>query len=576
MRNKKSFLVISAVFSIFLLAGAAFAANTATINVTSEPIKAQATCDKAGGITITFDRNTVLRDNDQITMDLTLNVTLCRTIDLVVSHNGGSDLENDIDTEDIGWDETNSDIGGPVVLTDESGAATSAGGGVYFYVHGVSGTARVTIDVIGESPDATYTIGTGNNDKLAITILDQATNTDYGTDGVYVDSDDDGIYDEDAAAADNTICINVSSPAFTGSVVNGNFDSAGDKFTFIPSNPQIAHITPASAIDFSSCKGQDPGRIDIGDRITQGSDTCDAFDNETSSGYCSFRDNRLILAATSPFDLAQYQISLEILVNGAEGDNGVYWSSEEIGSDGYNTSDEACDAPVSEMGLGAATYLLANGSAASPDAPHSDDCDVDAIARAVTVTSPESDLGLVSPNDYLWIDMPAFNYDLDEINEGDVVSVRVTLFKTPCGTVFTGVFEVGTFGCISTTTDTIYFPYFTEMSDTADDYWDGIAITNLGGTTGSCDLTIYEQDGDVGAMTITGIAPRSMYVNLLSAMLPSMTLSSSGGSGTLGDSRCWIYITGDFSMDGFAMISRPDTGESMGYIPRLVLEGLVE
>jgi spore coat protein U-like protein len=118
MRNTKAFLIITAIFSVFLLAGVALAANTANINVTSEPINAGAACDKSGGITLTFDRNTILMDQDQITMDLTLNVTLCRNINIVISNGPGADLENIIDTENVGWDEVNSVIlGGPVVLT---------------------------------------------------------------------------------------------------------------------------------------------------------------------------------------------------------------------------------------------------------------------------------------------------------------------------------------------------------------------------------------------------------------------------------------------------------------------------
>ena len=68
MRNKKMFFVIASIFSVFVLAGAAFAANNGTITVTSEPVRAGASCDKAGGITITFDEGTVLAEGDQITI----------------------------------------------------------------------------------------------------------------------------------------------------------------------------------------------------------------------------------------------------------------------------------------------------------------------------------------------------------------------------------------------------------------------------------------------------------------------------------------------------------------------------
>jgi len=578
MRNKKVFFVIASIFSIFVLASAAFAANTANINVTSEPVRAGASCDKAGGITITFDRDTVLTDGDQITMDLTLNVTLCTDIDMVISNDDTgayADLENIIDTEDVGWFENNSNIGGPVVLTNISGNAVSAGGGVYFHIYGTDGQARITIDVIGENPGASFTVGDDNNDKLAISLLDQSTNADYpGEEGVFVDSDNDGVYDEAALLTDNTMCIDVSDPAFTGDTVMGNFDSKSDKFTFLPSNPQIAHIAPALNITFDPCKDREPGHIELGDRITQGSDTCDDFDNEASypgNGFClDHVCNNMVIASSSPFDQLQYEVTMEILVNGQSGDNGVYWSNEAPRSEGYDKKDDACDATNADgAGLGAATYKLANGTTAIPEAPHSDECDVEADGRAVVMNIAASGLNLAAQDDFLWFNLPAFNYDIDDVQEGDVVTVEITINKVPCGQLFTGIWEIGTFGCQAPgVSNTILFPYFTNM-EAAESYWDGIAIVNLGSTDGTATLNIYEADGDVATMDVN-VSANSSYVNLLSAMISGMTLTTSV-DGTLGNARVYIRVTADFNVDGFAMMANSDTGESMGYLPRLII-----
>ncbi len=578
MRNKKVFFVIASIFSIFVLAGAAFAANTANINVTSEPVRAGASCDKSGGITITFDRDTVLTDGDQITMDLTLNVTLCTDIDIVISNADTAayaDLENLVDIEDVGWDEINSDIGGPVVLTDAVAPfSSSVGGGVYFHIYGIEGQARVTIDVIGENPGASFTVGPDSEDNLAITLLAQNTNADYvGEEGIFVDSDNDGVYDESALLANNTMCIDVSNPAFTGDTVRGNFDSRSDKFTFLPSNPQIAHIAPALGIGFDACKDREPGHIELGDRITQGSDTCDAFDNEASypgNGFClDHVNNNMIIAASSPFDMAEYAVTMEILVNGQSGDNGVYWSSQLPLSEGYGTKDDACDATnANGAALGAATYELANRSAATPEAPHSDDCDVEADGRAVVMNIAACDLNLAAQDDFLWFNLPALNYDIDDVQEGDVVTVEITINKVPCGQLFTGIWEIGTFGCQAPgVSNTILFPYFTNM-EAAESYWDGIAIVNLGSTDGTATLTIYEADGDVATMDVN-VSANSSYVNLLSAMISGMTLTTSV-DGTLGNARVYIRVAADFNVDGFAMMANSDTGESMGYLPRLM------
>jgi hypothetical protein len=275
----------------------------------------------------------------------------------------------------------------------------------------------------------------------------------------------------------------------------------------------------------------------------------------------------MVIAASSPFDLAEYSVTMEILVNGQSGDNGVYWSNEAPLSEGYDNKDDACDATnLDGRALGAATYELANGSAATPEAPHINDCDVDSDGRAVVMNIAAHSLNLVSNDDFLWFNLPAFNYDLDDIQQGDVVTVQITINKVPCGVYFTGVWEIGTFGCptegVSTT---ILIPYFTIML--GDTYWDGIAIVNIGSTDGTATLTVYEADGDVATMTVN-VAANSMYVNLLSAMVSGMTLTTSV-DGTLGNARNYIRVTTDFNVDGFAMMARSDTGESMGYLPRL-------
>jgi hypothetical protein len=58
----------------------------------------------------------------------------------------------------------------------------------------------------------------------------------------------------------------------------------------------------------------------------------------------------------------------------------------------------------------------------------------------------------------------------------------------------------------------------------------------------------------------------SQYVRLLSSVAFAQTV----GTGSLGDSTCYIRVnvTGVSGIDGFGMMARQDTGESMGYLPR--------
>jgi hypothetical protein len=275
----------------------------------------------------------------------------------------------------------------------------------------------------------------------------------------------------------------------------------------------------------------------------------------------------MIIGSSQPFDQAQYQVKMEILVNGQSGDNGVYWSDQNLWVDGFDTQDDACASVTTLPATPSLTYQLANGSAAVPDSTHSNNCSVDDTARAVVLNTGVTNLSLTSTNDFMGFDMPAFNYNLDDIQEGDVVSVKVTITKVPCGEIFTGTWTVGTFGCqASAATAKLLFPYFTEMG-AADSFWDGIAIVNGSSTDGTATLTIHEADGDVATMAVA-VKAHSSYVNLLSAMLSGMTLTTSV-DGTLGNAKCYIVVSTDFvPADGFAMMAESASGQSMGYLPR--------
>lgn len=581
MKKNKVFVAITSVIAVFALAGLAFAANTGTITVTSEPIEQGVACSKAGGFTIEFDNGTALLHGDQITADMDLGVTLCTDIDMVIAVGGIADLDIADPDPNCGWDEITAVAGSPVVLTEVDplvpNDASSVAGGVYFHIYGNSGSARITIDVIGEQ-DATssFTVGADDGDKLTIYFLDQQTNDDFaGNDGIWADDDEDGTYDVAAEVADNTICVDVS--VYGENTVDANMDSKDDKFTFIPSDPQVAHIITAKQYRLRECKDAATENIIIGSTTDQGGDDCDAIDFELGDNYCDIFEGRLIIESQSaPFDQANYAIQLEILVNGQEGELGAYWTNQAVNADGYDTLDDVCDAgvPLAQAVGAQGNYTYydeddATVAAGTIPAPNADECDVEVAERAVVLVTEVATLSIEASNDFLWIDMPALNYDLDQIVAGDVLSVRVTLTKTPCTQVYQGTITLGTFGCAEEELGAtgLVYPYFTSMSDTdGDTYWDGIAIVNLGAADGTATLYIYEQDGDQATMQVS-VGANSMYVNLLSAMVSGMTLTQIV-EGTLGNSRVYIIVCTDFAADGFAMIADAATGQSMGYLPR--------
>lgn len=583
MKFRKAITLVAALCAVLFIGGTALAANNITTNVTSESIQLDSTCSKAGGFSLRFDRGTLLTAGDRIEIKLPLGVTICTAggFDLELS-NGNSvpftvaDLANLQDGQPT-----------PVFFTEDPAGGTDGTivGGVYFRITGAEGGQFMFLDVIGAAPGDFIQVGPDAGDTFTILFFDQKTNAVeyFGTPpGIYVDDIlTPGLqYTEDATLAQNTLCINVSDPSFTATVVNASMDSAADKFTFVPSNPQIADIVNPQTILQYICKGDRPVFIPIADRVDQA--LChSAFDIDDPFGLCPNEDGFEVILrnASTPFGIDNYVVSMEILVNGNTGANGVYWSSEAPYVESFPEAIDACGALADDVMLvvdgvvgpgdtttgytnSAGEYLLA------ADLGSDDSCDVPVKARAVKLTTETSTLDLEVNRRALKFDIPSMVYDLDDINAGDVVTVRITLSLPPCKIVATVDVVVGTFGCgISPTATILTFPYYTQLQGSG--WWNGMAISNLSDTNGTFTATIYEADGDRG--TFTGdINARSQWVSLLSGVTPTQT----AGGGVLGDSTCYIIVTTNFSADGFAMISNMlnsavDGSESMGYIPRV-------
>ena len=176
-------------------------------------------------------------------------------------------------------------------------------------------------------------------------------------------------------------------------------------------------------------------------------------------------------------------------------------------------------------------------------------------------------MNLVAGDDYMLINLPPLNYNLASIDEGDVVTIRVTLNRLPCGMIGPFDITIGTFGCDAiAVANTLLYPYFTNFDSTA--WWNGIAIDNLGAIAGTATLYLFEKDGDIG-QAVVAVDPQSQYVDLLANI--TWTVAVAGGSGVIGDVTGYIWGCTDFTADGFAMIANDNSGESMGYLPRVAV-----
>lgn len=569
MRLQKLVLFVAA---LMFLATSAYATNRVEVKVTSEPIKEDSTCDKAGGFSLEFDTGSAIVPNDLITMDTTLNTTLCKDILPTVGglvYNLYVYNENNVNsTGAMQW-------GNAVVAPD-----------TVFKIRGLAGTQRVSVQLIDGSVAVD---GADPNAFFQIRFLDQTTGLDLiAATGYNATSN---LFENPRAVtiADQTLCIDVSNPLFTASTVDGSMDSSdaitgNDKFTFIPSNPQIAHIVQKDTFTLVQCTKPEIGLVCPGTPGGQGGkDTCSDFDYDASLATSSsgiddpdtnnlldVDNNRLIFRANPGFDASgSYFVEMTILVDDQTGDNGVYFASNSLGyakraGSSATDLDLLCAAAITNGDV--ADEFLASG--ASGVASPSNGCDVPASgARVVKLVGPTGNLGLNAGDQLLKINVPAMRYDRTVVSTGEVIKLKVDIKKWPCSSVTSQIITIATIGCPASegTSYSLTYPYFTQMG--GDDWWDGIVITNLGSTPGTATLTIYEQDGDVGTYTTPVIAGNSMYVNLLENILPMLTQTA--GAGALGNAPVWVKVSTTFNADGFGMIAEGDNAfDSMGYLPR--------
>jgi hypothetical protein len=211
MSKRNLVLLVAALFMVFVMTVPALAENRVEVKVTSEPMPYHSTCTKAGGFSLEFDSNSVIRarevytnsakrpyqftnntldEYDEITIDLDYqvvgstveNVTLCRPIDFMIAP--GQDPVNTLanrydavadillDTDISGAGNSTKDY--PVYWrADTNGTDNNAiQGSIFFHIKGNVDAQTITIYVLG-SIDGEIRVGGDTNDALVLHFLDQ-------------------------------------------------------------------------------------------------------------------------------------------------------------------------------------------------------------------------------------------------------------------------------------------------------------------------------------------------------------------------------------------------------------------
>jgi len=216
-------------------------------------------------------------------------------------------------------------------------------------------------------------------------------------------------------------------------------------------------------------------------------------------------------------------VSMEILVNGQPGDNGVYWAQDVNGAgipmDTYVDVNTACERDKLGKRFGGLwTYYEADGAEGTPDegycAPH---CDVPAGNRVVKLGPTP---GQPDPHGYMitaldvatnldtWIvDIPYLRVDPNKVTAGDVVQVKVCFIRNLAGGGICGdcdecccIITIGPLCCESVDSECcIYHPYV--VANDPYGFWTtGIALTLMDSVAPAdavVTLTLTDQDGNV-------------------------------------------------------------------------------
>lgn len=584
MKSKKLVALLTTL-TFLALTSIVFAADRVEVKVTNEPIHKDAPCDKGGGFSLEWDTGSVITHGDKITIGLDYPVTLCKTIDLIVANNGSAGRVNGTDNFAGVWAEFAAGLGfdNATISQDSTQGAYFSGptgvgagpgiqnGEILFRVRGNAGSGTINVDVVGQTTNTFLQVGsTDPSDKFVLTFLDQHTSD------IFVDNDPDspdGVYEAAGTLSDNTLCINVQ--GYPQNTVNGNMDSQGDIFTFIPPNPTIAYVSSAVNYSYVDCKDTSTEAVQLPTGGQGGAQNCE-FNYSTGAGdWCdnAFTGNRFVYLADPSFDVASYQVTMEILVNDTTFDGqGVYFASDEVQIQFDNNN--LCEGTLTLANDATApTVYLASGTAGTVPAGTTNCGLTPAGERLTKIVSGQFQGQVTSGDNYVAITLPKYNFDFtgaNAVSSGDVAKTAITLSKIPCGFIFNDTVTVATFGC-SQVGNELYYPYFTQLDDddTVDQYHDGFVVINLSDDQGSFDMTVYEKDGDVGTLTGVVVEGRSMYVNMLVLVYETLTQTVvSPTDGTLGNSACYIHVNANFKCDGFGFMWVDANGSSIGYLPR--------
>jgi len=553
---------------IFGVAMTAQAVNTVQMTLTSPAIVKKG-CELVGSATFGFDANSVIQNGDWWYMDLPSGTAICNNIDYVIFGSGAAvangagsiDLSNLVTTGAAANIGTGANfIGtattipatapgvtvGPFSTTSLGAAAapTPAGGNMVIRVLATQDTNRIWMYVYSDVT-ANLTVGTASRYNIKILTGDK-----YQA-NLLMDDDGDMIYGNSAAAPsgdtirgnnptiENSLCVNAE--LMNGDLMFTSFDSKENKFTFT-GDSQIAHVASANPLALAFCKGATTGNILIGEQ-----NKCQFVYEKTTSGYCAFTGNRILIEGASTFGNPGDRYDMTVRSETA----GVYFKAAPSLYQFTPSEDECSIVAANATAVTGAGSFRAYNEAGTANATYPDSsCAVGSTKRVREVRTNDGKLTGIHTADTIWVDLPAMVYDTTVIGNGTEAQITVILKKHPCGEIFNETTTIGTFvtTCPITagSTSTLLFPWFPPMDGNLAPWWGGFVIINGGGPAGTADLTFWEVDGDTATYTTPSIPlggqwNAGQFADLLGDLTPG-----AGNTGTLGDANFAVTVECNF------------------------------
>lgn len=157
----------------------------------------------------------------------------------------------------------------------------------------------------------------------------------------------------------------------------------------------------------------------------------------------------------------------------------------------------------------------------------------------------------------------SFNLSMDtcKVTTG-LLNATVSFQREPCGDSYTKTLDVADLCRLGEAVDgdlsEALFPYAPNFDE---QWWVGLALTNLTPTEITVDLDIYEADGDLYETSVT-VPGHGITTQLAGDLSPTL---SAGSDAQFGDERFWIHATSDVEFTGFLMMG--DGAQAQGYLP---------